>query len=543
MKKDGHMMGLSNSSLVQRINKSLPTSISMRVRLFLFLLMMVFTMISGIVVILILTGTFTAGYKENRNLIKNELLDTSQEIRKQFGRLSLQSVDFSTALSEDIETKLQSLNLTTRDLMEYPELIEELLLEEFELTYYTLQKSNCSGIFFILDTTVNPDLENSEYSRAGLYLKNMEPNIISSSDPTVTILRGSPAIGRKNRIDLHTQWSLEFDVKEAGYWTVPQETAAANQSDSLTKQYYWGTPLTFPGTSEEVILCSVPLLDSKNQFIGVCGLEISAMLFKLSYMPKSSVYGRMFTMLSPIGKDTIDISKSMLAGGYSVKSISDSNSFLTIYDNGEALSSYISKSGTSYVGYHTKLKLYPSGSRHYEDLWMASVLVPREDVVNTITRLNLLLILLLTLLIILGIVISIIFSNRYTRPISMGIEIIKSRQTEEAPKTKVQEIDDLIDYISVYKQELNRKREEEKMQITALELFAENTKSLSPAERSVFNLYMDGLTAKEIADRMYLSINTIKTHSKHIFSKLNVASREELLLYINLLKEIGRDPQ
>jgi len=52
---------------------------------------------------------------------------------------------------------------------------------------------------------------------------------------------------------------------------------------------------------------------------------------------------------------------------------------------------------------------------------------------------------------------------------------------------------------------------------------------------------MVGYSAKEIADQLFLSINTIKTHNKHIFSKLNVASREELILYINMLKEIGKE--
>ncbi|WP_081424819.1 helix-turn-helix domain-containing protein [Syntrophomonas wolfei] len=69
----------------------------------------------------------------------------------------------------------------------------------------------------------------------------------------------------------------------------------------------------------------------------------------------------------------------------------------------------------------------------------------------------------------------------------------------------------------------------------------ENTKNFSPSEHSVFELYVKGHTAKEIADILCLSINTIKTHNKRIYMKLNVSSREELLLYVNMLKEIGID--
>ena len=46
--------------------------------------------------------------------------------------------------------------------------------------------------------------------------------------------------------------------------------------------------------------------------------------------------------------------------------------------------------------------------------------------------------------------------------------------------------------------------------------FLNNIDTLSPAERVVFDLYMEGCTGKEIAEKLYLSINTIKTHQENI---------------------------
>lgn len=57
------------------------------------------------------------------------------------------------------------------------------------------------------------------------------------------------------------------------------------------------------------------------------------------------------------------------------------------------------------------------------------------------------------------------------------------------------------------------------------------------AERAVFDLYMEGHTAKEIADILCLSINTIKTHNRRIYMKLNVSSRKELMVYIQMMEE------
>lgn len=77
----------------------------------------------------------------------------------------------------------------------------------------------------------------------------------------------------------------------------------------------------------------------------------------------------------------------------------------------------------------------------------------------------------------------------------------------------------------------------EMAQYALLREFAQNIASLSAAERAVFDLYYEGYTAEEIAGKLYLSINTIKTHSKRIYTKLNVSSRKELLVYAAMLKE------
>ena len=60
------------------------------------------------------------------------------------------------------------------------------------------------------------------------------------------------------------------------------------------------------------------------------------------------------------------------------------------------------------------------------------------------------------------------------------------------------------------------------------------------AEKAVFNLYLKGHTAKEIADILCLSINTIKTHNKRIYMKLNVSSRKELMVYIKMMEETNK---
>ncbi len=295
---------------------------SMGLRLFLFLIVLVLTIILGVIVILLITGTFTAGLSESERMVENELLHASRGIFKQYGELSIQAIDLSKELSRSIEEKTSELGVPVSNLQDHPEVLEKVIAGEFDRALFFLQRSKSSGVFFILNATVNPALDNAKNSRAGLYIKNMEPNIISSSSPTIIILRGAPSISRDNSISLHAQWKMEFDVSDASYYHRPIETADLNKDLQLSRLYYWCPAQALPDTSEEVMLCSVPLIDSSGNVFGVCGFEISAMLFKLSHMPNNSVYTRLFCMLSPMEEEAIKCHQSMLAGGYSARIIS-----------------------------------------------------------------------------------------------------------------------------------------------------------------------------------------------------------------------------
>ncbi len=289
------------------------------------------------------------------------------------------------------------------------------------------------------------------------------------------------------------------------------------------------------------MLCSVPLIDSRGNVFGVCGIEISTMLFKLTHMPNNRIYNRLFCVFSPLSEETIKFHQSMFAGGYSARTISKGNDILRISENRGSFYSYSHDRDSSFLGIHKPVYLYPEDSAFYDEQWAAAIMVPEEDVVKSITRLNLLLISLLMILVLLGITASFILSRRFLKPISEGLDIIKSTDLSAAPRTKIAEIDDLIDFLASHNEELYEKARQENLSLSILDEFMENTKNLSPAERSVFDLYVKGHTGKEIADILCLSINTIKTHNKRIYMKLNISSREELLLYVNMLNEIGTE--
>ncbi|MFF3563591.1 ATP-binding protein [Streptomyces sp. NPDC002574] len=52
--------------------------------------------------------------------------------------------------------------------------------------------------------------------------------------------------------------------------------------------------------------------------------------------------------------------------------------------------------------------------------------------------------------------------------------------------------------------------------------------ALTDSELKVVHLVADGLTNRAVADRLYLSVHTVNTHLKHVFTKLGINTRVEL---------------
>ena len=66
--------------------------------------------------------------------------------------------------------------------------------------------------------------------------------------------------------------------------------------------------------------------------------------------------------------------------------------------------------------------------------------------------------------------------------------------------------------------------------------FTEKVAALSSAERRILDYYIEGHDPAEIPDLAFISIHTVKKHNRSIYQKLEVASRDELMLYIELFR-------
>ena len=63
--------------------------------------------------------------------------------------------------------------------------------------------------------------------------------------------------------------------------------------------------------------------------------------------------------------------------------------------------------------------------------------------------------------------------------------------------------------------------------------------NLSPRETEILELLCEGLANKEIADRLTISIETVRVHLKHVYEKLHVRSRTEAAMKFRDSKDAG----
>lgn len=55
---------------------------------------------------------------------------------------------------------------------------------------------------------------------------------------------------------------------------------------------------------------------------------------------------------------------------------------------------------------------------------------------------------------------------------------------------------------------------------------------ISKRESEIIELLLEGKNSNEIKDQLFLSYHTVKNHISHIYAKLNIKNRQELILFL-----------
>ncbi len=539
--------------------------VSMRRRLmiYLFTIMLFFALL--IAMLLLLFGAIDPiGYEIERAL-GNQLENTVNTIERQSNDQAAYALAFSQQIAAAVKDELADAGITFDQLRNTPDALESMQNKLFEVVNNNMLLTPCSGAFCFLNTTVNDTLPDKSYS--GLYLKFANLYAENTIHNDVCLFRGFSTVAREKNMNLHSTWQLE--TQEGVFPEI--DGLMSGKSGNLSGAYFLTSVYKLPDTWESVRFLCIPILDSHGVTIGVCGFEISSLYFSLSHKTMGSGQAHIFCAL--LTEET-DHYAGQIAGNQSGYFPLVENTFslenranLTTFHSGD----------TEFIGKIQELKIGTTAHT-------VAVMLPATEYQALMQTVRLKIAAFLFIASV-AILISVLWgSKKYVTPILKDLEQIKTSTDWTQGESHVSEIEDLFAFLAEQDREheaalsaLNQERLEaqsrqerlqSKLEQTSSDLgsaqaeiarlaysrkqeidpddfqyFLEGISQLTPTERKVFDLYLEGKNAKEIIAILGVTENTLKFHNKNIYNKLGVSSRKQLLRYATLMKQQEENDQ
>ncbi len=541
-------MKILKSFDIKSVLKQLKTEgLSMRRRFAFYVFSIICLLFAVIFIMLNLFGILNPTDRQIMNDLNARLSDCSDRIERECDELAACAISFSGQLEATIHDYLTENNIGFDELKNNPEALDALQNKMYDSVYLNMQLAPASGAFYILDTTANSNSQTELYS--GIYLKYINLYSENTVNNEFSIYRGSFSTGKSRDINFHSGWKNESS-------TVFFETCNDVFSDGT--HYVLSPAVPIPDTWERARYIYVPIKSHDDKIIGVCGFEINDLLFQLSYKTEDGRWGTEICGL-------LDRQEGTYSGQFSQGRYNNTDGSLYIREkNGSQLLDFGSE---KCVGLIEEITL---GNREFSAL----VMLPKTQYESFVHKGQMKLLLIFLIAAILAAVCCFVTSKKYVSPILKKIEQVKSRE-DYGDQLRIREIDDLFAFLeekdSFYERQLSdlekarqyaeaealRTKEEyekaeEKYRLAQSEIerlaekhkeeivpeeynfFVENLGMLTPTECRVYELYLSGKTAKQIAEILHITENTLKFHNKNIYSKLGISSRKQLLRFAAL---------
>lgn len=507
-------------------------SVGMQRKLMLYWVSMILVVFAAVILLLSIAGVFSQNDEQLHEVMELQLKNTQDTLVSHLDRLTAQSFQLSKELSREIEGVLVYEGISLQEVNDNPEGLLKLQQIIYPLVNTTLQTANCNGAYVILNATANTALPVADHSRSGIHLRYSNLSASSPVTPTVVYFRGIPDIARQKNLELHNRWNLEFDTALIPGCRELMDTPLERPSQC----YFWSRRIDLKGTWESAMLLCVPIVGSNGTVYGICGVEISALYFQLSYPAVDGQFSSAVTVLAPIQDNRLLLSDG-LVGSVSGTYL-DGQETLAIH-RGRYYNEY--DTGTErYIGLHQSISISKGGAE--DAAWATAILIPQDsyaaytaDIQKTwvIAALGFLVALL---------ALSFFLARRFVRPIT---DSLKRFQQEDLPEqglsSGISEVDELAEFLNARAR--NQRLEQGELPPNIAELFDQfvaRKDLLTEAERNILSYYIDGHEIADIPDLAFISMSTVRKHNRSIYEKLGVASRDELMLYIDLLRRCGR---
>lgn len=533
-------------------------NLSLRKRFLLYIISAIVTFLALAMVLLNLFGIVNSANVQIMRDLNTWLSSSADSIEHDCDELAACAISFSHQLEAQIQNFLVENQLQFSDLRDNTQALTELQLQLYNTVYLNMQVAPASGTFYILNTTVNSTSETPLFN--GIYLKYVNLSSENTVNNDFALYRGSYTTGKENDLTFHSGWNNEncTDFFEDCESVFPDGV-----------HYALSSVVEIPETWEKARYIYVPLRDRQEKIIGVCGFEISDLLFRLSHKTEDPRWGQLVCGL-------IDRHLGDYYGQF------NSNR----YQTGNTSSSLRLISKADYTQFDFGTESCVGTTRDIflgNDTFTVAVMMPQAQYQKLVRNGQLQNAMIFLILGTLTLVCCVILSHKYVSPILKRIEQVKARESGGDP-IYIREIDDLFAFLEArdvaYEarlEELEQERQAaeanatqtQKDYETALrqldlvqgeleqlaaaqhreivleeyEFFLCNLGTLTATEYKVYELYLAGKNAKQIAELLGISENTLKYHNKNIYSKLGISSRKQMLRFAALKRHRDTHPK
>lgn len=502
-------------------------SASMQRKLRIYWISMAMSVLAVLILILSLAGVFSNPAHKVSDTLNLQQRNTVSALSEQLSSLNARGITLSETISVEISNTLKEKGASVSDLNNNQKLISEVEEAIYDHLHATLNGSDCNGVFALFNATANTELEYSDTSRIGVYLRYSDLNSTTSANQHLVYYRGIPDIARKRQVEMHNRWNLEFDTTYIpGYQKI-----MSTQVGRLAVTGVWSERTQLKDTWEDMLLLCVPILDWSGEVCGVCGIEISELYFRLSYPSVESNYGGMVTLLAPIEGNELILDQAMIGNSKSLRVEPEE----TLHIKKDSYFNTYSGVSGNYIGLHQPLGYCTVNGRELA----AVTLISQSSYDKLAMESRLVWILCSLIFLIFTVLMSAFLSRRFVKPILRSIHSFK--QSAHAHESSgFYEIDELLSFI---KSSSGQRQLEAEMPPELDRFFADfaaRVKTLTPTERTILQYFINGFDINEIAQKTFSSINTVRKHNTNIKKKLCVTSHEELLLCIDLFRRCGK---
>ena len=144
---------------------------SLRRKLFGYMLLLTMLLLLALVGGLLFFELFDSVEKRTHEALDIQLEIFEKDVSSHFENLAAAGLQLSHAIGGYLDDYLAEEEIGLTALNDDTQRLEQIQREWIEPLQETMQKENCSGVFFMLDATVNSGVSGAEYSRVGLYLQ------------------------------------------------------------------------------------------------------------------------------------------------------------------------------------------------------------------------------------------------------------------------------------------------------------------------------------------------------------------------------------